>query len=88
MTSPAQRAERLDAARRAWGLTPRQERVVELLLTGATNKQIAYALRCAEVTVENHLTGVYRRSGANSRTDLVCRVFAQHSVALLSPTEE
>jgi DNA-binding NarL/FixJ family response regulator len=71
----------LEAARRVWGLSPGQLRVLEVLLTGASNKEIACALQCAEVTVENHLTSLYRRSGARSRTDLVCRVFTHAAIA-------
>jgi hypothetical protein len=39
--------------------------------TGVSNKEIAEALGCAEVTVENHLTALFRRSGARSRAGLV-----------------
>jgi DNA-binding NarL/FixJ family response regulator len=77
MSLRGQTAAALEAARRMWGLLPKQLRVLELLLTGASNKEIACALQCAEVTVENHLTALYRRAGACSRTDLVCRVFAR-----------
>jgi DNA-binding NarL/FixJ family response regulator len=82
MSPRVETTPRLEAARRAWRLSPRQLRVLELLLTGASNKEIANALQCAEVTVENHLTSVYRRSGARSRTDLVCRVFARVAIAV------
>jgi DNA-binding NarL/FixJ family response regulator len=46
------------------------------MMTGATNKDIANRSACAEVTVEKHITELYRRSGARSRTDLVRRVFS------------
>jgi DNA-binding CsgD family transcriptional regulator len=66
---------RVSEAQRRWGLTARQTHVLELMLTGATNKEIARLSSCAEVTVEAHITELYRRSGARSRTDLVRRVF-------------
>jgi len=68
--------DRLPRAQRDWGLTSRQTRVLELIAVGAhTNKEIAMTIGCAEVTVENHVTELLRRSGAKSRTDLVGRLF-------------
>jgi DNA-binding CsgD family transcriptional regulator len=68
--------DHLAQAERDWGLTARQTRVLELIAVGAhTNKEIAVAIGCAEVTVENHVTELLRRSGAKSRTDLVGRLF-------------
>jgi DNA-binding CsgD family transcriptional regulator len=62
-------------AQRRWGLTARQTAVLELVLGGASNKEIATQSSCAEVTVENHITAIYRRSGARSRTDVVRLAF-------------
>jgi DNA-binding NarL/FixJ family response regulator len=73
---PPTATDRLPQAQRDWGLTSRQTRVLELIAAGAhTNKEIATAIGCAEVTVENHVTELLRRSGAKSRTDLVGRLF-------------
>ena len=55
-------------------LTKRQFEVVRLLLGGQTNKEIASALGCSEVTVEKHLTQVFRRTGVSSRSRLAARV--------------
>jgi DNA-binding NarL/FixJ family response regulator len=50
--------------------------VLELIAAGGhSNKEIATTIGCAEVTVENHVTELLRRSGAKSRTDLVGRLF-------------
>jgi DNA-binding CsgD family transcriptional regulator len=72
---PASAGALSSLAQRRWGLTARQTVILEHLLDGATNKEIASRAACAEVTVENHITELYRRSGARSRTDLVRRVF-------------
>lgn len=69
-------AERLAAALERWKLTPRQTRVLELMSSGATNKQIAASLGCAIVTVENHITELFRRSGTRSRSELVVRLWS------------
>jgi DNA-binding CsgD family transcriptional regulator len=67
---------RVSEAQRRWGLTARQTHVLELMLTGVTNKDIARQSGCSEVTVEKHITELYRRSGSRSRADLLCRVLA------------
>jgi DNA-binding CsgD family transcriptional regulator len=68
--------ERVMEAQRRWGLSVRQARVLDLVANGASNKEIGQALSCAEVTVENHLTELFRRSGARSRAGLVGRLIA------------
>ncbi len=40
------------------GLTPRQKAVLELLLKGRTNRQIAAALTVSEKTAENYASAV------------------------------
>jgi DNA-binding CsgD family transcriptional regulator len=62
-------------AQERWRLTARQTAILELVLDGASNKEIATQSSCAEVTVENHITEIYRRSGARSRTDVVRLAF-------------
>ena len=69
--APPELAERVLLVQRRWGLSVRQARVLELVADGASNKEIALALCCAEVTIENHLTELFRRSGARSRAGLV-----------------
>ena len=66
--------ERILMAQTKWGLSVRQARVLELVATGASNKEIATTLACAEATVETHLTELFRRSGARSRAGLVGRL--------------
>jgi DNA-binding CsgD family transcriptional regulator len=61
-------------ASRAWNLSPRQSRVLEHVAFGKSNKEIAVALSCAEVTVEKCLTKLFRASGARSRTELAARL--------------
>ena len=70
-------AARLHRARRRWELTPAQARVLEELARGATNKEISRTLGCAEVTVENHVTALLRRSETSSRVHLLRKLFGQ-----------
>jgi DNA-binding CsgD family transcriptional regulator len=61
----------LRRARVTEGLTPAQERVVELVVAGSTNGEIARELHMSLRTVESHLSRVYREHGVKSRGQLV-----------------
>ncbi len=61
---PPQRPEDL-------GLSPRQVDVLKLLVEGKSNKLIARDLTMSESTVKTHLEALFRRLGANSRTQAV-----------------
>jgi DNA-binding NarL/FixJ family response regulator len=50
-------------------LTDRELEVLQLVVTGATNKEIAQSLVIAEGTVKNHLTSVYGKLGVSDRTE-------------------
>jgi DNA-binding CsgD family transcriptional regulator len=56
---------------RTWQLTPRQSAVLERLVAGAANKEIAADLGCAVTTVEEHLTAIYRKAGVSGRYPLL-----------------
>ncbi|MBM6583677.1 response regulator transcription factor [Microvirga sp. BT689] len=48
-------------------LTPRQQEVLDLLVQGKTNKEIALALQLGEGTVKIHMAAIFRYFGVNSR---------------------
>lgn len=52
-------------------LTYRQKEVVNLLMTGKTNKEIAHQFSISEKTVKAHLSDIFRRLNANNRTQAV-----------------
>jgi LuxR family transcriptional regulator, regulator of acetate metabolism len=54
-------------------LTPREVEVMELLVHGATNKQIAERFVVTEGTVKAHVTHVYRKLHASNRAEAVHR---------------
>lgn len=54
-------------------LTPQQRRVLNLLVSGRSNKEIARALGIEEITVKVHLQRVYRTLGAANRTQAATR---------------
>jgi DNA-binding NarL/FixJ family response regulator len=53
------------------GLTRRELDVVNLLVKGQKNSQIASALFISEYTVDNHLKSIYRKMSVKNRTSLV-----------------
>ena len=54
-------------------LTVREREVLELLSRGLPNKLIARRLQISEHTVKFHVSSIYAKLGASSRTDAVSR---------------
>ena len=52
-------------------LTPTERQVVDLVLTGETNKAVAARLFMSVATVKTHLTHAYAKLGVGSRTQLL-----------------
>lgn len=57
-----------DLATRVASLTPAQRRVLSGLSDGLLNKQIAYEMDISVATVKAHMTAIFRKLGANNRT--------------------
>lgn len=51
-------------------LTSRELGITELVVTGATNREVASALHLSPKTIENHLSRIYAKLGVRSRTEL------------------
>jgi DNA-binding NarL/FixJ family response regulator len=52
-------------------LTPRQREVLELVIEGLSNREIAERLTLAEATVKVHITAILRAYGVNSRAKAI-----------------
>ena len=59
------------------GLTPSEQRVLEALARGLSNREIAQELWLTQQTVKFHLTNIYRRLGVANRTEAVRHAY-QH----------
>jgi two-component system CheB/CheR fusion protein len=69
--STALSALREDAAKRMAGLTLRERQVVEMVVEGNPNKQIAYVLGISQRTVETHRATAMRKVGARTLSELI-----------------
>ncbi len=67
----AEDAERADIERRLATLTPRERQVLELVVAGMLNKQIAGELGAAEKTIKVHRGRVMKKMQAGSVAELV-----------------
>lgn len=60
-----------DCARRTMGLSARELEVMECLVRGCANKEIAAALDVSPSTVDTHLRRLFAKLGVHSRTSAV-----------------
>lgn len=66
------------------GISRRQRRTLELVLTGLSEKQMAAELGVSRATVHEHVTAIYRRFGVSSRPELMTRFIGR---ARLRPSD-
>lgn len=64
-------ARREIAARRTGALTPRERQVMDLVVAGHANKEIAWRLSLSQRTIENHRASVMTKTGTTSLAELV-----------------
>lgn len=64
----------MGAFRTRYRLSKREAEVVELVLLGYRNKDIAATLGASPTTIKKHLTHVFDKVGVDTRTQLVSRI--------------
>jgi DNA-binding NarL/FixJ family response regulator len=54
-------------------LSPREREILDLVVQGSTNREMAKALFITETTVKVHLRHIYEKLGVRSRTEAAVR---------------
>ncbi len=72
---PTKPEEVLPFSMAAYGLSPREEEVVKLVVRGLSTARISRTLFISEYTVQNHLRRVFEKVGVRSRGELVKQLF-------------
>lgn len=65
----------LKSPKEEWGISPREEEVLELIILGKTNKEIASALFISEHTVKNHLSRIFNKMNVTDRSQIIALVY-------------
>jgi DNA-binding NarL/FixJ family response regulator len=65
---PRELAAALEARQQTTPLSARESEVLELIVKGLANKQIAYVLNIAEHTVKNHVKSILEKLAVDDRT--------------------
>ncbi|UQZ37541.1 hypothetical protein C2I18_15080 [Paenibacillus sp. PK3_47] len=65
----------LKAPKEEWGISPREEEVLELIVNGKTNKEIANILFISEHTVKNHLSRIFDKMNVTDRSQIIALVY-------------
>ena len=66
--------ERADDIIAVYGLTPREQEILRLVLQGAENRDIEKKLFVSPSTVRNHIYNIYQKLGVRNRLELVNRI--------------
>jgi len=58
-------------AHKRFGLTPRELEIIEAVLEGCTNKDMAQKFSVSQHTIKHHLTNIFDKLGVSNRLELV-----------------
>lgn len=77
--SAADEGSVLEQIAREHGITGREQDVLSLMASGATNQDIAQALFISESTVKKHINALYRKLGVQNRVQFAQVVYAHEA---------
>jgi DNA-binding CsgD family transcriptional regulator len=80
MIQPAPAHEIAPLIVEAYGLSERERQIALLCVSGMSTKEIAAALHISAYTVQDHLKGIFEKTGARSRAELVGQIFLEQYV--------
>ena len=69
---------RVDQIGETTNLTPREGEVVQLLLEGKTNKEVAVCIEIGEYTVKDHIKRIMKKLEVTTRAGIVAKVLQSH----------
>ena len=69
---------RVDQIGEATKMTPRESEVVQLLLEGKTNKEVALCIEIGEYTVKDHIKRIMKKLEVTTRAGIVAKVLQSH----------
>lgn len=78
MIEPASAGDVAEVIVRAYGMTPRELEVTQLVARGLRTAEIAERLFLSAHTVRDHIKSIFEKVGVSSRGELVSRLFAEH----------
>ncbi|MGE3289608.1 MAG: LuxR C-terminal-related transcriptional regulator [Pseudonocardia sp.] len=78
VVEPATEVHLADVLVRAYGLTPREREVTELVARGYSTADIAGALFISAYTVQDHLKSILAKTGVPNRRELVAALHGRH----------
>jgi DNA-binding NarL/FixJ family response regulator len=79
---PQELVERLESRLEISQLTAREQEVLEQVVSGAGNRDIAERLAIREATVKEHLSHIYAKLGVTSRTQAISEALSRGLVRL------
>ena len=74
----------LEVASERYNLTKRESEVLGYVLKGFSSPRIAHSLFISDGTVGDHVKSIFRKTGTNSRSELVVRILERDSDPLPS----
>ena len=80
MIEPSRPPEIATLLLQAYGLSPRELEIAQLLLTGFSVPYIARLLVLSPYTARDHLKSIFEKVGVNSQQDLIAAVYFRHYV--------
>ena len=73
--APTGPGEVLHLSAMGYGLSPREQEVVDLAVRGASTRQISQALYISEYTVKDHLSNIFGKVSVRGRRALVKQLY-------------
>lgn len=86
LVAPETSAEDLVGSRVRDRLTPKEMRIVALIVQGCKNREIAQRLKTTEQVIKNYLRSIYDKTGVSDRLELA--LFTLHHSALAAAAAE